>query len=470
VASHRYVTLPEVDGVANVRLYLTYPSTMLNGPPAEGRHPVVVFHHGVAAVGTAFPIFDRYEALFDHWATRGYVTVSIDATRVYFRTSASSSILNLSYANLLRVHRFLQAEVAWLRAADTDPEEPLHGHLDLEHMIASGHSRGGGGTMVALDQNPDFAGFMALQPVSPLLSPGGSAFNHTLPPRPLLLVSAGRDGDVVFPIVDNLYEQTTGPTSLVTIRGGKHTFSKRVPVTEMGSAATITQDQFIALSQVYTVAFLDRYTRMDLSRESIVHGPRGQATTITSPPDNGVTLRTRRYTLETPVTDFQAPDAMTNTPLGAVTNERLLALSVESPYSRWLNVLPAGVERTAGAALQRALHARYVERGGRVLFALGDTDLRPRRALVLSVTRDNSLARDATVRLRDTRGAEATVSLGAYAGHVGLTSRWVSSIVPLQAFRDATPALDLEHIAELAFLLDDGANPGDLWLDDLRFE
>ena len=141
---------------------------------ADGAFPVVLFSHGFTGIRV------QSSFLTSHLASWGMVVVapehpSRDLTNVLGGTAKGG--LPDSVDDLL-------ASLDLVTTLNGDAASPLHGHLDLDHVAAVGHSAGGG-TVLAAANDPRIDGYVSLasgrldgstdaMPIKPSFFIGGS--------------------------------------------------------------------------------------------------------------------------------------------------------------------------------------------------------------------------------------------------------------------------------------------------------
>lgn len=234
----------------NTRLLITYPTTSAptytgRAIVAPGQHPVMIFAH--ANNDRVCEIFHRYYDLHDHWASWGYVVVSVDAT--------DQNCQGGSKANIDARRDGVIAALESLEAFNADPDHLLYNHLALDRVALAGHSRGGGAVMAAAI-HPDMAGRVAalinLQGIE-LTSYGYGTPEIAIP---TLGITAGRDVDLDYPYVDATEDLLSGPYTWVTIYGGIHAWTASSAPEEPDDSPTIRQDHQHNVTDLYTTALL----------------------------------------------------------------------------------------------------------------------------------------------------------------------------------------------------------------------
>ncbi|MBK7399025.1 MAG: hypothetical protein IPJ34_22745 [Myxococcales bacterium] len=77
------VTVPTLGPLSSAKVKIHYPVLADGVTPHPGRHAWVMFHH---AVHGPYPgvTYDRYDGIFDRWASHGIITFSIDGSSIFF--------------------------------------------------------------------------------------------------------------------------------------------------------------------------------------------------------------------------------------------------------------------------------------------------------------------------------------------------------------------------------------------------
>jgi pimeloyl-ACP methyl ester carboxylesterase len=88
------------------------------------RYPVIIWGNGTGSTPSV------YAALLRHWASYGFVVAAANTTQ----SGSGKEML---------------AGISYLAAENTRPGSPYFGHVNVDRIGASGHSQGGGGTIVA---------------------------------------------------------------------------------------------------------------------------------------------------------------------------------------------------------------------------------------------------------------------------------------------------------------------------------
>ena len=164
----------------DVRLYL--PSDLSAGP-----FPLVVLSHGFQLNG------EGYNVLGDRLASHGFVVVS---------PSYGDNLFNaLSHTALAQI---VVATIDWASAQNTTAGSALFGHLDLDRIGVTGHSRGGKQSIYAAILDPRIKAVFGIDPVDSGPPVGGNdpvAFPSIAPERmgeltvPFAAIGAGHGAE-----------------------------------------------------------------------------------------------------------------------------------------------------------------------------------------------------------------------------------------------------------------------------------
>jgi hypothetical protein len=451
---------------ATERLRIYYPAS--GGAPAEGRFPLVAFHHGAARLESGMTtLHDHYDPLLTRWASHGFVVASVDGISLIYENGA---YLPVTIGNVTLIADDLLASVAYLRVRNREPSFPLAGRLDWKRIVMAGHSRGAAGALLATDSKPSVIGMLLIKPVDPMAVVGGeSMWNRALPARPGLMTIAGNDADVIYPIADFLYERRAAPMSAHTILGSLHAWSCDVCPAERGGVAQITREQDWAVTNAYAVAFLKYITGQAPEAAAVLYGAAGLSTNL-SP--LGVWRRSDRGP-QVLVDDFQD-----DTPANALGGETYARGMLFSRQLAWLdqaveNTPALGQNRRAAylrpevAAFSLARELGWSQDGAVYGNTLGNIDVSGLAAFALRVRSDAARLAASQVQLRliDAAGNAAVVDGSVATGGNEIAGRFVDAIAPLARFK--AQGIDLHHLAaaELVF-----SGQGSATLDDLRFE
>ena len=171
-------------------------------PSVAGPHPVIVFGHGYLAT------VERYDSTLRALAGVGFLVV---APR--------------SGGGLFPDHAAFAADFSvvldWLEAQDADPGSWLHGSVLHGAYGASGHSMGGGASLLAAAADPRFKTVANLAAAE--TRPSAIAVMPSIT-APVLLI--GGSEDAIAPVADHqlpMFEaKTNGPAQLRVIQGGSH--------------------------------------------------------------------------------------------------------------------------------------------------------------------------------------------------------------------------------------------------------
>ena len=461
--------------MVKVRIY--YPQT--GGQVAEGKFPLVVFHHGAANTsglpGSPFStIYLRYDPLLRRWASHGFVVATIDGIDTIVTGGRG---IALSIMNLTAMSENQRATITFLKSKNSDESWALGNHLDGDRVVVAGHSRGGGASLITTAADPEVMAAILLKPIDPLMAPGGEIqWSRKLPARPMLINIASDDADVVYPICDFLFERRSSAQSAHTIVGTVHNFT--LGCTDMlacgpegRSQPRITRQQDWAITNAYATAFLKYVVQGDLSYASLVFGQPGLSTAL-SP--LGVLTRGDRGAAALVVDDFQDADATRNK-LGQPVRATGFAMELDEPSmtSVIARMTPTSrlrvlYGRPANLDFSRAHKLIWNGAGAVYRTELGSLDVRGRGAFLLRARADlgNIVAADLSLTFTDSAGARAVISGREYLGRNGLAGRFSDLIVPVPALRSA--GVDTATLTAIELRLNTAT--GNLLIDDLRFE
>jgi hypothetical protein len=243
--------MEQVGDERNVPLYITYPSAGVPtrtglGDVAPGRWPVIVFAH--ANNDSQCDIYRRYYSILDHWASWGFVVVSVDGTYTNCRPGSTENIEK-------RIAGQLQA-LEKLEELDADRNSRFFERIDLDRVVFAGHSRGGGASLVAAERHGNALGVIDIQGIDLTAFGFGS---QTLPDFPVIGFTAGEDVDLNYPIVEPTEDQLGGPYTWININGGIHAYTADTVPIEPDDEPLIERQQQHDITEYYSTAFLARF-------------------------------------------------------------------------------------------------------------------------------------------------------------------------------------------------------------------
>ncbi len=394
---------------------------------------------------------------------------------------------NQSWTNLSDMSTFQRAAISTIHAADSDPSSRFFGRVNRRRTVVSGHSRGGAATLISMLEDLSILGAIAFEPVSLIQTPGQNYNDpeghgdRDYPTRPILVFSAALDRDEPWPLVDTIYEQLTGPTSLVTIHGANHewTYDAATPG-GLTSQSQISEGERHAVDQAYSTAFLRRFVEADATHDEFMFGEQGLSTSLSS---QGVSVASDRFMSTQILVDDYESDEGSNLLGEANTGTSLATDEISTPYDAGL--LEWNITGEPQSRINQRSHARHLAwSAGSASFraAVGSLDLSDRRYATLRVHRDCSpppgntqlpddtcpaVTTTFTVQLTDGSGEMYEVTTGsAVLGASGVVGRhWSNLSLPLA---DAS-GIDLADLASVAVVFDQ-VSTGEIWIDDLRFE
>jgi hypothetical protein len=443
-----------------------------DGQAADGAFPLIVFHHGAAVYDAAHPaLFDRYDHLLRRWASHGFVVVTIDGRDLVWQ---QLRLLEGTLANLTAMSENQRAAIAFLRGRNADPGHPLAGHVDVDRVIVAGHSRGAGASLITARVEPSVVGGVLIKPLDPMTTAGGDvAWQGALPAKPFLMMVAGDDGDIPYPMVDYLFERRAGPMASVTILGSDHFFScDETCKPEDTTTPSITRPEDWAVTNAYAMSFLRYVAFGEMEHAQRLFGATGLTTRLSS---EGVLVQSDRRADAIMVDDFQDEIAGRNS-LGLDDGDSGMTLSEDAPSllpamrmlpQAYLEVYSRIYEQPAVLALSNAHHLQWQQDHAAYHTLLGEQDVRGRAAFVLRVRSDGGPFAGERMQIVFRDGADhvAAVLAAGHTGAAGIGAHFSDVIVPVAEL--AAAGLDLATLASIDLVLD-GA--GTLFVDDLRFE
>jgi dienelactone hydrolase len=180
------------------------PTTLWYRGQVTGRHPIVLFSHGLGGLPRQFA------ALAAGWAEAGYVV----AAPTYPHTNGRVRVDRRDIAHQPADAAYV---IGAVRALDRAPGDALAGHLDVNRVAAVGFSAGGTTTLGLF--GPGHAAYLrAGVSISGRRPPAGFGG----PPAALLFLHGDRDRVVPIRAGRDAYARAPSPKRFVTLRGARH--------------------------------------------------------------------------------------------------------------------------------------------------------------------------------------------------------------------------------------------------------
>jgi dienelactone hydrolase len=232
-----------------------YPATLqgLNRPidPSGGTYPIVTFAPGFSTAPTA------YASTMRHLATHGYLVIVTSSQSATFEPD------RLQYVADVR------GTIDYLIAENARAASPFFGRVDTTKVGASGHSLGGGISIVAAAEDPRILASATLAaaslrdagPLGPAPPPYADV-EVTKLQIPVSLINGSLDG--LIPVSTNgqvLYDAAHGPRLLPNLIGGYHGGFWDPPVSF--DEGTVTQAENLAFARAELLSFFDLYLKGD---------------------------------------------------------------------------------------------------------------------------------------------------------------------------------------------------------------
>lgn len=251
-AGWRTVSVTDPDG-GNFAALLTYPArTATEGaaPDAAGApYPAVAFGHGF------FQAPERYQGTLRHLASWGYVTIA-----------------PASHAGLTPDHAAFAADLYqsldWLVARSSEPDAWWTGLVDPAALGASGHSMGGGASLVAAAEAATIRAVVSLAAAE--TRPSAAAVLPRVD-APLAFIVGQADRIVPPASTAALYEAAGPPRQLLELGGGTHCGFQDDPFPLVCDGGR-DEGQLLRTRRLLT-AFFELYLRGDARWTEWVWGP-----------------------------------------------------------------------------------------------------------------------------------------------------------------------------------------------------
>lgn len=501
------ITWPQT-GTAACRLQIYHPNFNAASPPPSPA-PMLVHHRG-----RGFN-YDDYDALGAHVASYGFIFVSVEDYQSFAIANYNSpgyapyaSYDWISGSDIARCHAsasfFQQAAMDRLLVHNSTTGHVLENRIDTQNIFMSGHSRGGGATHYSHHRHPElrikgviyfmaydlrcFTEFVNGSSVNPRYS----AIPTAQPRLPSLIIASECDGDLIYPLCDQLIDRATGPATFMTLYGGNHNFLGDTNANESGTQYISNHLHQKERIFNFVIAFLKRWGRNDVSLEGFLYNNEHAGST-----EVGVTAW-RGMTGQKLLDNHQGGNPASNTLGGANSITGATYSTAASTYPGTLpwpyttnqpsmnlrhNIITiqsnANVTYTStipAAQQNMSANRRFIFRiRGQVPSAVAAKGF---DWVTVRVRLTDAQNDQATITLFD-RTAQNNTYLPDYLGTGSYTqnqySRFVEGNILLSAFTTANPALNLNQLTQVQFIFESGTTTAsapypEIVIDDTRFE
>lgn len=281
-AGWRSVTVTRPNSTTfTARLY--YPATVAgqNGSfdGSAAPYPAITFGHGF------FQAVSSYQSTLEHLATHGYFVIASD-----------------SEGGLLPNHQNFADDIkrclTYLEQENANPASTFFGQVDTSKFGASGHSMGGGSSILATSQDGRIKALanLAAAETNPSATAAMPAINV-----PVSLISAS--SDTIVPVASNgqlMYNGGVSPRILPVIQGGWHCGFEDANGFGCDSG-TITRDQQLGETRRLLTSFFNLYLRSDESAAKKVWGSELDNSLVLSQRNSGIEISPAAQTVTAPV-------------------------------------------------------------------------------------------------------------------------------------------------------------------------
>jgi hypothetical protein len=201
--------------------------------------------------------------------------------------------------------------LTWLEVENADPASPYHAQVDIGAFGLSGHSMGGGASLLAA---ADDARVRALAPLAPAETNPSAIAAMANVSVPVRLVNGSEDG--IVPVEAHgalMYANGSPPRQIQIILGGFH-----CGFTDAGflfcDSGSITRAEQLAITRRLLTGFFNLHLKDDQPLWSAVWGPEALAdVAVEIESDAGVTLTPEEPVIQAPVGEVVTTVEVTNT-------------------------------------------------------------------------------------------------------------------------------------------------------------
>ena len=186
--------------------------TALYLPRSERRLPLIVFSHGLGALGRI------YAVILEAWAVEGYEVAAPD-----FPLSRATAPGGPAYADYVNQPADVRFVIDELLRLDAEPGSPLFGRIDADHIGVAGQSLGGLTTFgLTINTCCRDTRIDAAVPMAGLLAPFPGGVYDGIGAPPMLVIHGDADETVDYQNALDAFALLEPPRALLTHVGGGH--------------------------------------------------------------------------------------------------------------------------------------------------------------------------------------------------------------------------------------------------------
>ncbi len=251
-------------------------------PNVAGPRPLLLFHRG-----RGFD-HDSYQAFHAHLASWGIAVASVEDTYSFAGGSFGADMDEYDFdraeLGMQSASGVVEGVTDELIRRSNDPADPLARAFDANKLFFAGHSRGGGAVHASHQRAFELRmrGLIYLMAFDlryfPECAPPGVAPAYPIfdaqPRTPSLVIAAENDGDLTYPIADQLIDRAAGPQTQVTLYGAVHNLISDSSPAE--GDARISRAQERTRTADWMVAFIKRWSDNDARLDARLYGGASQ--------------------------------------------------------------------------------------------------------------------------------------------------------------------------------------------------
>lgn len=282
-AGWRSVTVTRSDN-STFTARLFYPATA-NGQntaydPGGAPYPAITFGHGF------FQAVSSYQSTLEHLATHGYFVIASDSESGLFPN-------HQNFANDLK------QSLTYLEQQNANSASFLFNQVLTAKFGASGHSMGGGSSILAASQDVRIKALANLAAAETNPSAISAMPNIN---APVMLISGS--ADTIVPVAQNgqlMFSGGNPPKILPIIQGGWHCGFEDAQSFGCDSASQITRAEQLAETRRLLTAFFNLYLKTDQTNWKQVWGAQINDPLVQSQVNSGIELAPVAQTVAAPV-------------------------------------------------------------------------------------------------------------------------------------------------------------------------